>query len=77
MPVCMTESSNSHCFRWSLKMFQTADQASSGLAGQDWRPWAPSKVRDVQATDEDRGLCAARRRVWWSPLIRWCRVVPF
>ena len=30
-------------------MFQTADQASSGLAGGD-------KVRDVHAMVEDRGL---------------------
>ena len=26
---------------------------------------------------EDRGLCAARRRVWWSSLILGCRVVRF
>ena len=72
MTVCMTEFSTNVIFHWSLKMFQTADQASSGLVGREWRP------RGQQGTPmEDRGLCAARRRVWWSSLILGCRVVRF
>ena len=68
MTVCasMTETSTKEklYFHWSLKMFQTADQASSGLAGREWRPRGQQGTINeyVQATNEDKGLCAARRR---------------
>ena len=53
-------------FHWSLQTFQTADQACSGLAlarngghgGQQGTP-----CFDLHATDENKGLCAAHRRI--------------
>ena len=56
MTVCMTESFSLH---WSLKMFQTADQTSSGLA---WTRTGLSKVRKhamcgVHATDKKIKVC--------------------
>ena len=51
---------------WSLKMFQTADQACSGLAltrtgGHGSQQG--TRYFNVHAMDENKGLCAAHRRI--------------
>ena len=59
----MTESSR---FIGSLEMFQTADQACSGLALARTGGHGGSAryaMFDLHAADENKGLCAAHRRI--------------